>query len=47
LGQEAGSRKPFATVSSDFQEAEKVGPTSFEVVHLLGRGAFGEVYKAV
>lgn len=45
---EAGPRRnvvrgPFARVRTD-STAEQVGPSSFEVVNMLGRGSFGEVY---
>ena len=38
-------RQPFARVRSGSPEAETIGPSSFELVHLLGRGSFGEVFQ--
>jgi len=38
-------RQPFARVRSGSPETEKVGPNSFELVRLLGRGSFGEVFQ--
>eukprot|EP00930_Biecheleria_cincta_P073206 TRINITY_DN60520_c0_g1_i1.p1 TRINITY_DN60520_c0_g1~~TRINITY_DN60520_c0_g1_i1.p1 ORF type:complete len:859 (+),score=132.65 TRINITY_DN60520_c0_g1_i1:31-2577(+) len=38
-------RAPFARVRHGGSRAEKVGPNSFELVNLLGRGSFGEVFQ--
>jgi len=40
-----GVRGPFAKIKSSDQPVERVGPDSFEVVVMLGKGSFGEVYK--
>lgn len=38
-------RGPFVQMRSGSQPVERVGPSSFELVRLLGRGAFGEVFQ--
>jgi len=38
-------RAPFARVRSGNENLEPVGPNSFELVKLLGRGSFGEVFQ--
>jgi protein-serine/threonine kinase len=37
-------RAPFARVRSNGPSSENVGPSSFELVKLLGKGSFGEVF---
>jgi len=39
------ARAPFARVRQDRREIGPVGPDSFEMVRLLGRGSFGEVFQ--
>ncbi|CAK9067684.1 unnamed protein product [Durusdinium trenchii] len=36
---------PFARMKRGHSRVEKVGPNSFELVNLLGRGSFGEVFQ--
>ncbi|CAE7371079.1 pkgB [Symbiodinium natans] len=38
-------RTPFARMRQGSSRVEKVGPNSFELVNLLGRGSFGEVFQ--
>eukprot|EP00930_Biecheleria_cincta_P098988 TRINITY_DN90643_c0_g1_i1.p1 TRINITY_DN90643_c0_g1~~TRINITY_DN90643_c0_g1_i1.p1 ORF type:complete len:735 (-),score=130.42 TRINITY_DN90643_c0_g1_i1:40-2244(-) len=38
-------RAPFARIRETGSSVEEIGPSSFEVVQLLGRGAFGEVFQ--
>jgi serine/threonine protein kinase len=38
-------RAPFARVRSNGPGSENVGPSSFELVKLLGKGSFGEVFQ--
>jgi len=37
-------RAPFARVRSKGPDPENIGPSSFELIKLLGRGSFGEVF---
>mmetsp|Transcript_63524 Transcript_63524/g.184199 ORF Transcript_63524/g.184199 Transcript_63524/m.184199 type:complete len:840 (+) Transcript_63524:63-2582(+) len=38
-------RGPFVRIRSSSSTVERVGPNSFELVKLLGRGSFGEVFQ--
>jgi len=40
-----GRGPPFARMRRGNSRVEKVGPNSFELVNLLGRGSFGEVFQ--